>query len=518
MKIPIAVLLGFAKSEGYGGDPKDVKAMKAHLTDPNLKGGPVLTFDYEGHKDLSIADSEFEDNTVTNPPAKGRKLTAAAGTASTVDGNTVELPADFDDKVNARVKRLMTDAGFKFDGNKVVPINPASEVKAIKAPEEREYEDQIKFGRARFKSYGEAMVFAQWMAFKACSLTGDFHGAMAFAKKALDLGNKVYGADLTIKGKALVGDSATSAAAVVPDQLMPDLIKNVNEFGVWEKLTKVYRTNVPQLVVPRRTAGLTAYFQGQQGSTLTESNQTYDDVQLNAKDLYVYSTISRQLLQDAAISVADETMEEMALAIATKQDQCLLIGDGTGTYGGMIGFDKKFGGVATDAGGYLIVGGTTSDAHTHANLTSVIGRLPAYALRNAVWTCTPAIKAAVFDRLSTSTNVGGLMKTEVTETGPVFRYMGFPIVLNNVMNSTVDAGSVTYGAGFTAGDVPDVLFGDFSRASKGLLLRDVEMASSEHRNFDANKIAYRAIVRFHTVVHDVGTTTAAGPVVSLWQT
>jgi hypothetical protein len=81
---------------------------------------------------------------------------------------------------------------------------------------------------------------------------------------------------------------------------------------------------------PAPRSGVTAYFfQDDDGVGITESNKGWDNVTLSAKKLGALTKVSRDLTEDAVISVVDDLANEMAYAFAVKEDQCLLIGDGT---------------------------------------------------------------------------------------------------------------------------------------------------------------------------------------------
>ena len=505
MKIPLSVLLEIAKSEGFTGKADDVAAMKKHLLEH--PDGAVETIAYQGN-DISVKDCE-----VDVPNAKpARKAVAAAGAVAAMAGAAAaapQLPADFDLRVKTAAKAMLVEAGVEFKGDKIQLVRPGVVGKG-KSGEERWFEARKSAGQNRFQDYVTTKMFGDWIGAKVALKAGNTTLAYQLDQKAKETHEQVF-------GKAMDTLSTTNGAATVPEVFMPDLIKLVNDYGMFRELTKVYETNITQLTLPRRTGGVTGYWPTQ-NTAITQSNPTYDNVTLNSQTLAVLCQSSMQLIQASGISVADEIADEIARSCAQIMDQCLLIGNGSATYGGMTGFDKKFGTAASD-GGYVVVGGGSMDAHTHAQLVACISRLPSYAIKrgNCKWTCSRAAKGLIFDRLATSTNVGGLLKTEVTNNGPVTYYMGYPIIVNDVMNTTNSVGASTYATGFTAGAAPDVLFGDFEQASKMLLFKSLAIDTSSDRYFDQYAMAFRGVVQFDVNVHDVGNSTTAGPVVSFWQ-
>jgi HK97 family phage major capsid protein len=89
---------------------------------------------------------------------------------------------------------------------------------------------------------------------------------------------------------------------------------------------------------PRRTDGLTASFTGE-NTALTESQVSWDNINLTAKKLGVLTRMSTEIEQDAVVAIADWLVGEIAYAFAAKEDDCGFNGDGTSTYGGMRGTD-----------------------------------------------------------------------------------------------------------------------------------------------------------------------------------
>jgi HK97 family phage major capsid protein len=62
-----------------------------------------------------------------------------------------------------------------------------------------------------------------------------------------------------------------------------------------------------------------------------------DGVQLTAKKLAALVTLSSELDEDAIVEMVDYVANEIAWAMASKEDDCAFNGDGTSTYGGMKG-------------------------------------------------------------------------------------------------------------------------------------------------------------------------------------
>lgn len=491
-KLLLADLLSVAQAEGFKGDAQDPKAVKSYLLGlPE----PIETLTKAG-KDFDVKSWEPE------APKTGRK---ASVPASAPKGGLDEFPADMAEKVKSQVLGdLLKSGAIKLDR----PGDPTrSEVTNVKSVQERMYDIKVKQGTARFSSFGEAKCFQHFIGSKMAEIVGDRAAAASHDASYKSMSEKVY-------GKAYSTGSATQGSAIVPEVFIPDLIKNVLEYGVARRLSRVRQMPEKKIIIPRSTGNLTMYYPDE-NTAGTESTGTYNNITLDAKTGVVLTKASREILQDTGIDFVEDLMDDIARAIALAEDNAMLIGDGSATYAGMTGFERKYGVTATD-GGYVVVGGADTTAHTAAQLNTAIGRLPQYARANAVWTCTPQIKVEIFDRLADSTP-GGLTLGELTGFGLVQRWKGIPIIENNVMSSVLVA-STTNRPGFTAGDQIDVLLGDFSRAASFGERLGLEIMQSTERGFDTNSVWFRGVVRHDVNVHDVGTSTAAGPVVSFWQT
>ncbi|MCW0295064.1 phage major capsid protein, partial [Klebsiella pneumoniae] len=86
------------------------------------------------------------------------------------------------------------------------------------------------------------------------------------------------------------------------------------------------------------------------------------------------------------IDLASLVADEIALSFAEKEDDCFINGDGTSTYGGIVGILPKLTDGSHTAG--AITAATDVDTFaevTAADLASLMGALPSYARRGARW-------------------------------------------------------------------------------------------------------------------------------------
>lgn len=289
---------------------------------------------------------------------------------------------------------------------------------------------------------------------------------------------------------------------LVPEQMMASIIDLREQYGVFRKEATVVPMGRDTVNWPRRTGGLTAYFVGE-NTAMTESQVAWDNVNLTAKKLGVLTRFSTELDEDAVISIADWLTNEIAYAFASREDDCGFNGDGTSTYGGIRGLTYL--GVQSGNAGSKF---TAASAHNtfatldQADLTGLIGILPQYALPNAKFYVSQTGFAVTFERLIAT--VGG--NSIATLDGEiVYRYLGFPVVISQKMPliTTTLTGAVM------------MAFGDLRLGAALGERRQVTMRRSDERYFDQDQVGLLGTERIDINCHDMGTATAAGPVVFL---
>jgi HK97 family phage major capsid protein len=294
----------------------------------------------------------------------------------------------------------------------------------------------------------------------------------------------------------------TKGGAIVPSEMSTAIIDLREQYGVARRLLRVMPMGSDTLMVPRRTGGVTAYFVGE-NAEVTASDKAWDQVQLSAKKLGALSKLSMEYAEDAVIDVAADLANEMAYAFAVKEDECWLNGDGTSTYGGMFGIRTKIIDGTHTAG--AIDAGSNNDTFAEINaddILSVIGALPVYAEANAKWLVSKRGKALMFDALTSAAGGNNMMDLAGRR---VNQYLGDEIVVSQAMPTvTTDLSNVAM-----------ALYGDFSLASTMGDRRGFNVMVLRERFAELGQVGVLGFERFDIVNHDLGSTTAAGPVVAL---
>jgi len=295
-----------------------------------------------------------------------------------------------------------------------------------------------------------------------------------------------------------------SGGAYLGMSFAPDIIKNVNFWGAALAYPRLITMPDAEAVIFKTSGDLTVNYPDE-NSASTSQKATPSNLGLRAKTGVMATKASMQVLQDARIDLAMQIADDFTRSLARHLERSLFIGDGTATYGGMIGLITRLTtlGYGTAAG--LVVGGGTMSAHTDANVSSAIGVLPDWAKAGARIYCTPLAQDIVFNRLART--AGGATVAELANGQRVPAYQGIPITTTNAMTATADAG----------GNQVDAIIGDLSRAvvRGSRLTTQIEVDTSV--GFLDYACWWRCVDRHDLVVHEYGTSSAVGGYVGLYQ-
>jgi HK97 family phage major capsid protein len=134
-------------------------------------------------------------------------------------------------------------------------------------------------------------------------------------------------------------ESANELGGVlVPEELEQTIIDLRADRGVFRREARDVPMQSDTKVIPRRTGGVTAYYVDESpASGITESENAWDHVRLTAKKLAVLTRYSSEIAEDAIIAIGDHLAGEIAYAFASAEDEAGFNGDGTSTYGGIVG-------------------------------------------------------------------------------------------------------------------------------------------------------------------------------------
>ena len=296
------------------------------------------------------------------------------------------------------------------------------------------------------------------------------------------------------------GESPNAAGGfLVPEELLANIIVLREQFGVFRQQCRVIPMGSDTLNWPRRVGGLTAYFTGE-NSAITESQASWDNVNLTAKKLGALTRMSNEIAEDAVVSIADWIVGEIAYAFAAKEDDCGFNGDGSSTYGGIRGLSAIFADGAHTAGQYTVSSATLASLVV-ADFTSTMGKLPQYALPGAKWYMSQQMFYTAAGVVLAKAGGNTIATLAADPMNP--RLLGFPVVLAQKLPIA------TPGSG-----KPMFYFGDLSLSSALSERRGVTIRRSDDRYFENDQIGLLGTERFDINNHDLGDTTSAGPLVA----
>lgn len=285
---------------------------------------------------------------------------------------------------------------------------------------------------------------------------------------------------------------------LVPDAMSQAIINLKEQYGVFRQNASVVQMPSETLLIPRRLGGVTTYYVAE-STDATASKVTFDGVQLTARKLVAASIYPVELADSAVINLADYLANEFAYGFAKAEDQAGFIGDGTSTYGGIVGIKNAVGtaGVFTAA-----TGNVSFETFDLEDYMGCMAKLPQYALAGAKWYISQAGYAASMARLAYA--AGGNTVSSVSG-GSAMQFLGYPVVISQALNATLGSETSTL----------KCFFGDLRLSSTVGDRMGFAVSSDRSLYFLADQVVIKGTQRFDIVNHDCGDTSSAGPVVAL---
>ena len=289
---------------------------------------------------------------------------------------------------------------------------------------------------------------------------------------------------------------------LVPDEFESSLISLRERYGVFRRNARIVPMSSDTKRMPRRKSTLTAYAIGE-AAPGTESEQIFDQVNLVAQKFMVLTTASNELSEDAIVNLGDDIANEIAYAFALKEDECGFNGDGTSTYGGIVGVIPEIEGIAS-AAGIADVGVSSYADFEVEDLMALVAKLPAYAdSPNCKFYCSKAFYHGAVEKAVYK--AGGVTARELKEGVATPSLLGYPVEFVQVMRKTY------------TNDTIQMLFGDLSLAAYFGDRRQTSIAFSDSalNAFEQDEIAVRGTERFDIKCANLGDATDAGPIVAM---
>lgn len=394
------------------------------------------------------------------------------------------------EEVHAEVQALnkVLDTAVKYEAILATKLQPAV------ADRQRENSTETKAAAVpiRFKSAFRPGVFKN--ADDAYN-SGQWALATIYGSKRAKAYCKDNGIPMRVSNAMTTGDN-TKGGFLVPDPLEASIIELREQFGVFGQYAQQVTMGEAVMNMPKLSSDMTSYWVGE-NSTITASDMAFGLVRLEAKKLAALAAISSELNEDSVVSVAEALARSVAYKFAYDEDNAGFNGDGTSTYGGIVGAAN-----ALAAGSVVTATSVTATANlVIGTFEQAVGKLPEYAGIQPRWYFHKNIWANSIQRLLDA--VGGNSGMDVAN-GMPRTFLGYPVVTSQVLYSGTGATGVVFG-----------FFGDLSMAAMLGRRRGMSMAVDNSVYFASDATAIRATERLDINVHDRGTASAAGALLAL---
>jgi HK97 family phage major capsid protein len=283
------------------------------------------------------------------------------------------------------------------------------------------------------------------------------------------------------------------AGALVVHETAPQIIDLLHEFGAARQLATVTSMPDGEYRVPRKTANVEFSYVAENG-TIGAVNPTFDLVQLIANKMAGICTISNELFNDAAFSIADQVARSTVAGANKLEDQTYFLGTGLGNFNGLVGTLTGDADATFDAA----LSGSWND-FTVAHIQSWLGKIPVEAWRSGTVkiACSHQFYMTVLRRFAMSAggNLGGSILDGI---GGGFAYDGIPVVITQVLPAV-----------YASGNDLVAFAGSFERGTKfGVVTGSEQLVGSDQRYFEYDQYAWRFTQRVAYNLHDVGGTSS----------
>jgi HK97 family phage major capsid protein len=309
-----------------------------------------------------------------------------------------------------------------------------------------------------------AEQFGHWI--RSCC--GDERSQSWLAKRSITL---TKAANETVSG---------AGGFLLPEQVDAEILALRDSYSAFRQCD-VRPATTANTVRPRRVGGATAYWTAE-GATITESNLSWDAIEAPAAKLAVLCRFSAELLADSAPDLGSYLAQELAFAMAVREDEAGFTGiaSGTATVGRFEGLKAHLTGTS---GAVSTAGHSTFASVDSADIAKAVAAVSGPAAIDGAFYCSPAAFASVFCRLASTT--GGIVRTPSG-----LSYMGWPVFLSAALPTAASAGEVMF------------WFGSLRRSSTLFEGSPLVVAFSRDRSMETDQILVRGTSRISIINHD----------------
>jgi HK97 family phage major capsid protein len=298
--------------------------------------------------------------------------------------------------------------------------------------------------------------------------------------------------------KASATSPNASGGTLVPEDVVAAVLLLTDTYGITRQEATVWRLNSDTLLVPRNTVGMTMGWVGET-STISATTPSFDSLQLTARKLAGYLKVSNELMEDAT-ALGAWFIKAAAQGMAKAEDQAAFVGDGSSTYGGVVGIQSA---LASSAKVTAASGHNSYQTLDSTDIGAAIAALPARALPNAKLYVSVTGYGSTLVRLAGAN--GGLVAT--IENGKlVANYHGLPVVITSALPTST---------GTLSGKMLAVV-GDLSQAVALAARKDLSVQAFGEFAAELDETLIRMTERVDIVAHDTGNAGDGSAVIGLF--
>jgi HK97 family phage major capsid protein len=366
-------------------------------------------------------------------------------------------------------------------------VDRCSPAVEVRASEPKQRIESIPYaGKLRaFKTEEEAYKAGMW-------IKGHLRGDAEAKRWCQD-----YGVEARAQGSA----ASTTGSAFVPDILSNQVLRLVNEDSVFASNATPINMPSDVVLVPKRTGGATAYWVNE-NTAITDSDPTHSQITLTAKKVTAATKVSTELFEDSVVGIAEMLATELAFTLTQAVETVAfngVVGNAPLVAGILTSSGILAGSSATYAASLVTAAGDTFDEVTKANYLTMLGAMPSHSRQGAAWIVSPYAFATSMQALDLAQ--GGSVGLSQ---GMGLTFLGAPVLFSHQM----------VGAGDQTGKVM-ALYANLRNAAHFGVRRGLEIASSDQVAFLSDQVVVRATMRCAISWSELGSDTAAGPVVAL---
>ena len=349
---------------------------------------------------------------------------------------------------------------------------------------------------AKAKSHGPLQAFKGPDAEKNAYIAGQVILAGMFGSEPAQRFCQQKG--LQVNGLMSSSDNS-KGGFIVPDEMSQTLIRIREERGVFPQFANRIPMGADIIRIPRLLTDVTAYWTGE-GVEITASDAVIGEAELMARKLSALTKVSSELDEDAVIDFGDMITQSMGYAMADKIDDAAFNGDGTSTYGGVLGIKNALDSNAISVALSGNVGASTLDLVDFENALAIY---PQYAGASPRWFMHSAVYySSAFALMNAA---GGNTNVTLSNGVPTMMFLGFPVTFTQVMTSTTGSAVSTILA----------YFGDLRLGSAYGVRRSVRTEVTMDRYFENDLIGIKCTERVAINIHERGDTIRNRPIIAL---